>query len=434
MSGKPLMETKEKWEYRIGREILDALWEKLLKEYPYLAQAVSLLTPQPMDTLRAFATDGKTLYYPAERLIALYRKNERFLLRALLHLLLHCLYGHLWLPAAADQRSFHLSCDVFAESLIDRLDSPILKRPLTFVRQELYHRLEETKAVGPARIGEAFSDTKEEDKRSLAAEFFVDDHRFWPRPSREKQKNAEQEVLQKSWEEALQSAKRERRKMGVEDGNGGEVLFEGELKPKEGNDYQKLLRRFSSFTEELGINPEEFDLGYYTYGLSLYGDVPLIEPLESREERRLRDFILVIDTSYSTKGELVKGFLREAFGILLGRQNFRRNARIHLLQCDDRVRSDDVVKNEEEARALLTRFQPHGGGGTDFGPAFSHVEELRRKRQIRKPAGLLYFTDGRGRWPDKKPDYPTAFLFLEDYDESAVPSWCIHLRLKEEKR
>ena len=39
--------------------------------------------------------------------------------------------------------------------------------------------------------------------------------------------------------------------------------------------------------------------------------------------------------------------------------------------------------------------------------------------------GLLYFTDGKGIYPKKRPEYKTAFLFLDDYDESAVPPWAM---------
>lgn len=38
--------------------------------------------------------------------------------------------------------------------------------------------------------------------------------------------------------------------------------------------------------------------------MNLYGNMPLIEPLETKEERKVEDFVIVIDTSMSCKGEL----------------------------------------------------------------------------------------------------------------------------------
>lgn len=74
--------------------------------------------------------------------------------------------------------------------------------------------------------------------------------------------------------------------------------------------------------EELHADPEEFDLSYYTYGLSVYGNLPLIEPLESREVEKIREFVIVVDTSYSTSGELVEQFLRETANILHQERQF----------------------------------------------------------------------------------------------------------------
>ena len=47
---------------------------------------------------------------------------------------------------------------------------------------------------------------------------------------------------------------------------------------------------------------------------------------------------------------------------------------------------------------------------------------------------MLYFTDGIGRFPEKKPDYDAAFLFVDDgenrYD---VPVWAMKLVLEREE-
>ena len=71
-----------------------------------------------------------------------------------------------------------------------------------------------------------------------------------------------------------------------------------------------------------------------------------------------------------------------------------------------------------------------GFGGTDFRPVFRRVEELRERGEFRDLKGLIYFTDGKGIFPENRPDYDTAFVFL---DESGVlpevPAWAIRLML-----
>ena len=74
-------------------------------------------------------------------------------------------------------------------------------------------------------------------------------------------------------------------------------IFLGELRVenRERHDYREFLRKFSVFREELKADPDTFDYGFYSYGMSLYGNMPLIEPLETREEHRIEEFAVVID-------------------------------------------------------------------------------------------------------------------------------------------
>ena len=64
----------------------------------------------------------------------------------------------------------------------------------------------------------------------------------------------------------------------------GTQIFNEQAKFLKGrHNYSKFLRKFAVLNEELKCDPDEFDLNFYTYGLKLYGNLPLIEPLETRE-------------------------------------------------------------------------------------------------------------------------------------------------------
>ena len=54
------------------------------------------------------------------------------------------------------------------------------------------------------------------------------------------------------------------------------------------------------------MDPDSFDYVFYSYGLSLYGNMPLIEPQEVKEVYRIQEFVIVIDVSMSCSGELVR--------------------------------------------------------------------------------------------------------------------------------
>ncbi|MGN0427637.1 MAG: VWA-like domain-containing protein, partial [Agathobacter sp.] len=136
---------------------------------------------------------------------------------------------------------------------------------------------------------------------------------------------------------------------------------------------------------------------------------------------------------YSTSGELISNFLKETFSILTEADSFFTKSRVHIIQCDNQVQMDEEIHCEAEIEALMNRFTIVGGGGTDFRPAFSYVDELIESKKLKDLSGLLYFTDGKGIYPKKRPSYKTAFLFLEDYEEENVPAWAIRLRLLPEE-
>ncbi len=45
---------------------------------------------------------------------------------------------------------------------------------------------------------------------------------------------------------------------------------------------------------------------FYTYGLNQYHNMPLIEPLEYKGTRCVRELVIAIDTSRSTSGQLMQ--------------------------------------------------------------------------------------------------------------------------------
>ena len=68
--------------------------------------------------------------------------------------------------------------------------------------------------------------------------------------------------------------------------------------------------------EEFQTDMDTFDYIYYYYGMKHYGNMPLIEPLETRETRKIEDFVIVVDTSMSCKGDLIRKFLEETYSVL----------------------------------------------------------------------------------------------------------------------
>ena len=114
----------------------------------------------------------------------------------------------------------------------------------------------------------------------------------------------------------------------------------------------------------------------------MYGNLPLIEPLESRESKKIEELALVIDTSYSTSGELVRAFLAETYTLLKGRENFFHCMNLHLIQADNAVRQDILIRNEDELIHAMNHFEL-GRRRNGFPPGFAYVDQLCAEKSFR---------------------------------------------------
>lgn len=423
-------QTQSEWEAEMSKKVLEFVRSELYMNLRFLDIALGTLVYRADENIRSFATDGTYLYFSTEQVLRVFQSNPKYLDRAYLHSVLHCIFFHLWIGGKRDREKWNLACDIAVEYTIDQMDKPSTRRILSWQRQTVYEELKQLKSgISAAVIYRYLSGRKPAELIALQKEFYTDDHRYWPK---EEQKNAANEDVRKQWDKIARQTRMEKESRGDETEDGEEILAAQLKAEKSRRSYADFLRKFSVLREEMHADPDEFDLNYYTYGLRLYGNMPLIEPVESREVKKIQEFVIVVDTSYSTSGELIHNFLKETYAILTEQNSFFAKSRIRIIQCDDQVRMDEEVKNSRELEQLLNRFTVIGGGGTDFRPAFAYVNELLEQGVLKNLGGLLYFTDGKGIYPKKRPEYKTAFLFLDDYDESAVPPWAMRLRVEQE--
>lgn len=198
--------------------------------------------------------------------------------------------------------------------------------------------------------------------------------------------------------------------------------------------YADFLKRFCTMAEDLRVNDDEFDYIFYTYGLRLYGSMPLIEPLEYQETNRVREFVIAIDTSESCEGDLVRSFVSRTYEILKESEAFGDTVNVHIVQCDARVQADTKISSLEELETYRDDFWIRGLGGTDFRPVFSYVSDLIDKGEFEDLRGLVYFTDGLGTFPSEPPPYDTAFVFVDsEGTRRHVPPWAMKVVMDEDQ-
>lgn len=440
-------------------DILSLARSLLIVRLRFLDIALSMLRFAPDDSA-TLATDGVRLIYGPEHVIAGFRSGREKPVRDYLHVVLHCVYSHMFTGDLAERELWDLACDIAVESTINdlgldvtasaketeqRAEADMIREKVGMLTAEkIYHCLlaEDLSGDALARLRELFK---------------ADDHAGWhrrvsagkeeggsdsPAGGDEQTELPDGEAMpyspfgepEEEWKDIAEKLQEALETFFRDQGDeAGDLVQNLKELNREKYDYTEFLKKFAVPGEAVGVNDEEFDYIFYTYGLELYGDMPLVEPLEYREVRRIREFVIAIDTSASTSGELVQRFLQKTYNILKSTESYFSRVNIHIIQCDAEIREHVKISSEKDFDAYISSMEIHGLGGTDFRPVFEFVDSLAEAGEFTDLRGLIYFTDGFGYYPSRKPKYETAFVFLDnDYNYPDVPPWAIRLVLQDE--
>lgn len=439
----------------LAQEVLSIAKGQLLVQYRFLDRALFEIKPEAGDAYE-LATDGRHMFYRPLALLDGYRQQQGHAVRAWGHVMMHCLFRHMFGCVGMDAVRWNLACDMAAEAMLAEMDirqcgalsgqdarrrvlgdiaarlSPMTAEklyrwlldnppePAVFAHwQELFemddHAPWYTVLLGISASGEADSESETPDGEGEPV-------------------SAGMESLASMWKDISERLQTDLETFSGQRGDkAGNMLQALRVLNREKTDYASIVRRFATRAEVMRVSPDEFDYNFYTYGLSLYRDMPLIEPLEYRDDARVRELVIAIDTSGSVAGDLVQAFLQKTWNIVKQQENFSRRFVLHIIQCDAEIQEDAVVTTPEEFDAYIKSMTLRGFGGTDFRPVFEYVNRLRGEGQLRRMKGLLYFTDGDGVYPERMPDYRTAFIFLErdDFILPQVPPWALRVILEE---
>lgn len=430
-----MAQQREEMAKELAENIMTLARNTLMVHLRFMDRAISHLT-LTCDGEIPFATDGRALYYEPWTVLQRYQAEPNAVNRDMMHALLHCVFRHWFVGQDIDRARWDAACDAAVECAISDLHSPVLQSQREvnqLMTLEMLRR--EVGTMTAERIYRWLDeqDYDEDDLYRLRRELKADEHGLWYGgldPEAERQQDVDD--LEQMWQDVSRRMQTELETMRQE--AAGILVQNLRSLNRAKHDYTAFLRRFGVRGEVVRLSDEEFDNNYYTYGLSLYGNVPLIEPLEYREQKRIRDFVIAIDTSGSVKGDVVQSFIQHTHDILSKQENFFTKVNMHIIQCDDQIREDVHITGREEFQAYIKTMQIKGLGQTDFRPVFARVEELIRRRELTDLRGLLYFTDGLGTFPEKKPPYDTAFIIhTDDYHEVQVPPWAMHMVLTEDE-
>ncbi|MCI8992016.1 MAG: hypothetical protein HFG80_04690 [Eubacterium sp.] len=436
----------------IARELLELSKSRILMQFRFLSPAVSGMQMKESEEV-TFACDGNRFYYSPKAVIEAFKNEKNFLSRMFLHCTFHCMLQHMYAKERYQGKYWDLACDIAVEQMAMEMKSPYLELHSDPAKRAA---LEKIKEEMPALTAEVIfyhwkkHPPAEADLCALKSLFAMDGHGGWSVRKQQTEELPEQqeadsdfgnvsdvemEAQKKEWKKISQRVLTELEHFSdVSDCEMETVFLNLRMITRQKYDYRRFLTKFFTAGETLRINQEEFDYIFYTYGLRLYGNVPLVEELEYKEEKRIREFAIVIDTSASVKGEAVRAFLRHTYQILQQSENFFSKINLHLIQCDSEVREDKKIEDREQFEDYLWTMQIKGFGSTDFRSAFDFIGQLCSGGEFKNLKGILYFTDGEGVYPVKQPQFDTAFVFLEqEGKEPDVPPWAMKIVLDEKQ-
>lgn len=480
----------------LAEEIIKYARNELLVSFRFMDLALCKLELEADESF-GFANDGRKLYFSPKHIFRLYKMGAGELNRAYLHTVLHCIFYHPFVDGGVDERLWDLCSDIAVEAVISELELRSLEvSASSMIRHELEEIKKYCPKLTAERLMKSFIKRGIEDSEidRLSAIFHVDGHELWfvsgasgdeegsgeARQAESSPKTAiakegedcgcddegeesvallqeeedenggssadssgsfyrEDEASRQDaladWQEISQSLKVDLDTASKTWGerSGSLVTNVTELN-REKYDYGDFLRKFSVMGEELQINDEEFDYIFYTYGLELYENVPLIEPIEYKEVKRIKEFVIAIDTSASVEGELVQSFVTKTYNMLCQQENFFTKINVHIVQCDTEIQEAIKLTTRDDFKKYIENMELRGFGGTDFRPVFNYVQQLLDEGGFTNLKGLIYFTDGAGRFPEQKPPFDTAFVFVDEgYNQAQVPPWAIKLVLSPEE-
>ncbi len=387
------MSDKKEQEF-LGKKILQNCRNELYLDFPYLDGAFAGLEYEADSSIMSIQTDGEKIYFNPGFLLKKYAEDPETVRHGYLHMLLHCLYLHIFMKPDKDISQWDRDCDSFVEDLIDKA---IQEKECRSLKKRW---LDDTEVADPG----------------------FDDHTLWQRTA--EQVSGGRRTKEK-WERILAYTSRNktgtRSRAGTQTRNRQEEMDEIY---RSKYDYRKFLKQFCRLREEVELDTESFDYIFYHFGMEHYGNLPLIEPLEYKEVNRLEELVIAIDTSGSCSKETVQRFLGETYSILSEKENFFRRMKVYIVQCDCFIQKVDVIHSEDEWKEYSRAVTIQGRGGTDFRPVFELIRQEKERRELKSLRALIYFTDGDGIYPRQKPDYETAFVFLNRTDKmKLVPAW-----------
>ena len=443
---------------------LDLAKNALLVNLRFMNAAFARLRPFPVRDA-TLATDGLHIRFDPATLARLYAAEPAELTRAYLHIVLHNVFLHLYPGPHVDVARWDAACDIVVERTISELDLPATRTARAERQRATLARIDAALPLATAETVYRYLQDEGLDDAELAdlrAPFYMDDHEPWYRlaAAEEARKTNSEEGERDEGADAqdgaasAQSATRGTAMEMPSDADQAkpnhkshQAVSQDDIVQKEAPEQvgRSIDDRFAD-TVNLDRSKEQWKSAAYEMGVQLdaYAKLWGVEGANlamnlravTREKQDYREFL----RKFARMGEqirvdgLVRRFIEKTYAILSQETSFFADMNVLIVQCDAAITDVARISNLRDLDDYLDGLEIKGLGGTDFRPVFAYVDDAVERGDLVNLGGLIYFTDGQGTYPARKPDYDTAFVFVDDASAAAspnVPAWAMKVELDE---
>ena len=414
----------------LAGKVLSLARDSIVVHFRFFDRALAAIELIEDEGLSGYVSDAGRLMYNPAVLLKDYRDDTNFATRLLLHVIFHNIFMHYSRKDIANREYWDIACDIAAENAVlaaageySRISDTDVQIILSKLNKWV-PRLTAESLYREFMVGGISSDSAKE----YARLFSIDIH-YKEQDSRKSRD--EITISDEQWEKIARRVAAELKSFSKDIKGSDTILLNLREGTRKTYDYDDIVQRFAVMSEEIKVSPDEFDYIYYTYGLTTYKNMPLIEPLEYTDEKKIKEFVMAVDTSASVRGKTVETFLKRTYDLLAGSSSFSESMNVHVIQCDSEVTSDTVINDRNSLSEIAQNLQVKGFGATDFRPVFEYVGDMIAKKEFRNLKGLIYFTDGYGIYPENPPSYDCMFVFENEDDfRPPVPGWAVKVCLE----
>lgn len=447
------MDTKEAIKKKIAKVYMQETVRSLKQDFPILSQGISLLKFREIEESKC--NNKKLMFYDGEYVNYYYKDvirnwewgNKEKIKRNILHIVFHGILGHFTMygeyeskklvDATMDRIVEHMVGKIMPETYISDVEEEMNQYLKDAFDMSCYYKGKRRPYIGKKMI-------------SLGKYLKVDDHSKWPRDKENTMRNNSFDAMSEKWNKVgkaicgilnvgdiqqkdfankLIKTLNEGNTYGNFSGNVEEVI---KADKGEGESYREIILKHLTTKSKDREEPDTIDNMMYQYGLELYGDVPLIEPVDDKEIVSLHTICIALDVSGSCEDKVASLFLRETKNMLQDLKRLSSGGEVYYCECDTMLQREEFYESIEDISCEAWECREmRGFGGTSFVPVFERVDKLIKEGK--EIDCLIYLTDGWGEYPKKKPDYPVYFILPTGLcgENKTIPKWINSIKLKE---